>query len=230
MADLPAEAGQDGAADGPVFVDETGRRSRRYRRVGAIVGLVCAVYAMVIVGTLFSGNSSAPWLPMPGPKDDRPASKVDTPNGTADPAGPSASSGMTPSPGATDDAGATASPDEDGGPGPSRSGDDGEAGTTAGPDPTSGGGGSDPDPDPTDGGGRPDPDPTGDPTAPDPEPTHPTDQPTQQPTQSQDPGGEGGGGGGGEVPVGYTSAPAQSGSGTQQSTVDTKPSSEGAQR
>ncbi|WP_141753930.1 hypothetical protein [Streptomyces luteocolor] len=234
LADLPAEAGQEGAADGPVFVDETGRRSRRYRRIGAVVGLVCAVYAVVIVGTLLSGNSSAPWLPMPGPKDDRPASKVDTPHRTANPADPSASSGVTPSPGATDSADASVSPDEGGRPGPSRTGGDGGGpGATADPDPTNGGGGRpDPDPDPTGGGGgRPDPDPTGGPTDPGPDPTDPTDPVTDPPTQSPEPGGDGaGGGGGGEVPVGYTSTPAQSAPGAQQSTADTKPSSEGAQR
>ena len=51
------------ASDGPVFVDETGRRSRRYRRIGMAVGMACAVYAVVILATLLSGNSSAPWLP-----------------------------------------------------------------------------------------------------------------------------------------------------------------------
>ena len=54
-------------ADTPVFVDETGRRSRRYRRIGAAVGLLCAGYAVVMAATLVSGNSSAPWLPVPDP-------------------------------------------------------------------------------------------------------------------------------------------------------------------
>ncbi|NYV79035.1 hypothetical protein HW445_32605, partial [Streptomyces sp. UH6] len=53
-------------ADGPVFVDESGRRSRRYRRIGIGVGVACAVYAVVIVATLLSGNSHAPWMPVPG--------------------------------------------------------------------------------------------------------------------------------------------------------------------
>ncbi|NYV75214.1 hypothetical protein [Streptomyces sp. UH6] len=54
--------------DGPVFVDSSGRRSRRFRRLGALIGLVCAVYAVAIVVTLLSGNSSAPWLPVPEQK------------------------------------------------------------------------------------------------------------------------------------------------------------------
>ncbi|MEU0060436.1 hypothetical protein [Streptomyces sp. NPDC006334] len=83
--------GQD-ASEVPVFVDESGRRSRTFRRIGIAVGLACAAYAVVIVGTLLSGNSSAPWLPVPGPKDDEPARQVDTgpqpsasSDGTSDP-------------------------------------------------------------------------------------------------------------------------------------------------
>ncbi|MEU6589236.1 hypothetical protein ABZ923_08385 [Streptomyces sp. NPDC046881] len=65
-------------SDGPVFVDESGRRSRRFRRLGQAVAVACAGYAAVIVATLLSGNSAAPWLPVPGQHADRPASKVDT--------------------------------------------------------------------------------------------------------------------------------------------------------
>ncbi len=61
----------------PVFVDESGRRSRRLRRLGAAVGVACAVYAVVIVATLVSGNSSAPWLPLPGEADDTPAGQIE---------------------------------------------------------------------------------------------------------------------------------------------------------
>ncbi|MGW7424763.1 hypothetical protein ACWGJB_32830 [Streptomyces sp. NPDC054813] len=64
-------------SDAPVFVDESGRRSRRFRRIGMAVGLACAVYAVVIVVTLLSGSSDAPWLPVPGQNHDRPAGKVD---------------------------------------------------------------------------------------------------------------------------------------------------------
>ncbi|MER7929977.1 hypothetical protein ABTY96_43780 [Streptomyces sp. NPDC096057] len=104
-------AGQEGS-DGPVFVDESGRRSRRYRRIGMAVGIACAVYAVVIVVTLLSGSSDAPWLPVPGQKDDAPAGKVDTsplPAESGRPSGaggsvapgniPTASDGTTPSPG-----------------------------------------------------------------------------------------------------------------------------------
>ncbi|MFM9707972.1 translation initiation factor IF-2 [Streptomyces galilaeus] len=66
------------ASDAPVFVDETGRRGRTFRRIGITVGLACAAYAVVIVGTLLSGNAGAPWLPVPGQKGDEPAGRVDT--------------------------------------------------------------------------------------------------------------------------------------------------------
>ncbi|MEV2215310.1 hypothetical protein AB0H86_28425 [Streptomyces sp. NPDC050997] len=69
--------GQD-ASDGPVFVDESGRRSRLYRRIGIAVGLACAVYAVVIVITLLSGNSNAPWLPVPGQDAGKPAGEVES--------------------------------------------------------------------------------------------------------------------------------------------------------
>ncbi|MFD3586451.1 hypothetical protein [Streptomyces sp. NPDC058683] len=64
-------------SDAPVFVDASGRRSRRFRRIGMAVGLACAVYAVVIVVTLLSGSSDAPWLPVPGQNHDRPAGRVD---------------------------------------------------------------------------------------------------------------------------------------------------------
>jgi hypothetical protein len=110
-----------GVQDGPVFVDESGRRSRRFRRLGILVGIACAVYAVVIVATLLSGNSSAPWLPVPGQQDDTPAGKVDTsplPTDSVSPSGASsaapgasasASDGTAPAPGVSPTPGASAS-------------------------------------------------------------------------------------------------------------------------
>ncbi|MFE9172591.1 hypothetical protein ACFYNZ_24460 [Streptomyces kebangsaanensis] len=113
-------------ADRPVFVDESGRRSRRFRRLGMAVGLACAVYAVVIVVTLLSGNAAAPWVPIPVPgADDTPASKVkesphptesadpsadasDVPDAGADPSAPSA--GVNPAPGTTAAPGTSARP------------------------------------------------------------------------------------------------------------------------
>ncbi|MER6539427.1 hypothetical protein ABT215_37750 [Streptomyces sp900105755] len=95
----------------PVFVDASGRRSRRFRRAGIALGLACAVYAVVIVVTLLSGSSDAPWLPVPGQNADRPAGKVDdlprpahsprTSDDGASVAGPAVRGGTTPSSGAS---------------------------------------------------------------------------------------------------------------------------------
>lgn len=107
-----APAGDSGgeSSDGPVFVDESGRRSRRFRRIGMAVGLACAVYAVVIVVTLLSGNSNAPWLPVTGPKDDAPAGKVDTSPLPADSADPSLPAGVLPGTTPTVSGGATPAP------------------------------------------------------------------------------------------------------------------------
>ncbi|BBC33610.1 hypothetical protein SGFS_049040 [Streptomyces graminofaciens] len=83
-------------SDRPVFVDESGRRRNRYRRLGIFVGGACATYAAVIVVTLLSGNSDAPWLPVPGQKDDKPAGKVDTPPPPDESAGSSGGGGVFP--------------------------------------------------------------------------------------------------------------------------------------
>lgn len=101
-------------SDGPVFVDESGRRSRRFRRLGILVGVACAVYAVVIVATLLSGNSNAPWLPVPGQEEDTPAGQVHSsplptdsvePSGDTSGASPGVSAavndGTTPEPGAS---------------------------------------------------------------------------------------------------------------------------------
>ncbi|QER89207.1 hypothetical protein [Streptomyces tendae] len=56
----------------PVFVDESGRRNRLYRRIGLAVGLACAGYAVVMVATLVSGNSDAPGCPSRDRRTSRP--------------------------------------------------------------------------------------------------------------------------------------------------------------
>ncbi|WP_416982879.1 hypothetical protein [Streptomyces sp. T028] len=82
-----AKGARSSASDAPVFVDESGRRSRTFRRIGILVALACGAYAVVIVATLLSGNAGAPWLPVPGPDDDPPASRVEStraPSASAD--------------------------------------------------------------------------------------------------------------------------------------------------
>ncbi|MFF3496581.1 hypothetical protein ACFYWS_35170 [Streptomyces sp. NPDC002795] len=78
----------------PVFVDDSGRRGRNFRRFGVAAGLAIAVYAVVIVVTVFSGNSDAPWLPLPA--EGKRASKVGT-----EPSEPTPSVSSSGSPGAT---------------------------------------------------------------------------------------------------------------------------------
>ncbi|MFS8202673.1 hypothetical protein ACLVWQ_28810 [Streptomyces sp. CWNU-52B] len=165
-------------SDGPVFVDETGRRSRRYRRIGMAVGMACAVYAVVILVTLISGNSNAPWLPIKDQQNDAPAGKVEPsplPAESADPSGSASASpeasvsgtdDTTPTPGASlssDPSASESAPDKSADPKPS-------ATTTK---PTTGNNPPDPKPDPSDDA----------PTSPDPdpEPSDPgvTDGPTE---------------------------------------------------
>ncbi|MFE0327497.1 hypothetical protein ACFW08_11985 [Streptomyces sp. NPDC058960] len=110
----PGQRGEPGGRDGsegPVFVDESGRRGRRLRRIGIAIGVACAAYAAVIVATLLSGSSAAPWLPVPREQEDAPASEVDSsplPSRSAQPSvsgspapgvTASASDATTPSPG-----------------------------------------------------------------------------------------------------------------------------------
>ncbi|MDN0197166.1 hypothetical protein [Streptomyces sp. S.PNR 29] len=120
-----ADTGRE-SSDGPVFVDESGRRSRTFRRIGIAVGAACAIYAVVIVATLLSGNSKAPWLPVPGPEG-RQAGQVDSPplpaesappsgtGGTAPGSTPSPTGGTSPTPGVSAPAsGASTAPDAPG--------------------------------------------------------------------------------------------------------------------
>ncbi len=181
-----APGGPEGS-DGPVFVDETGRRSRRWRRLGMAVALACAVYAVVIVTTLLSGNSDAPWLPVEGPKE-KPAGQVDTspqpaesataPSETSDVApgaSPSASDGESVLPGA----GSTA-------PGASADAQDPAATGAAKPTGTKGPanpGGGNPTPD-----REPSTDPVTDPTAPSPTDGGGTTTEPTDPTTTEDPG------------------------------------------
>ncbi|AZP18216.1 hypothetical protein ACIGMX_23200 [Streptomyces aquilus] len=87
--------GDADGSDGPVFVDESGRRSRRFRRIGIFVGIACAIYAVVIVATMLSGNSNAPWLPVPG-QEGQEAGQVETSPLPTDSVAPTDATGVTP--------------------------------------------------------------------------------------------------------------------------------------
>ncbi|WP_097264801.1 hypothetical protein [Streptomyces sp. TLI_55] len=87
--------GDADGSDGPVFVDESGRRSRRFRRIGIFVGIACAIYAVVIIATMLSGNSNAPWLPVPD-QEGKEAGQVETSPLPTDSAAPTDATGVTP--------------------------------------------------------------------------------------------------------------------------------------
>ncbi|MFE9443301.1 hypothetical protein ACFYO2_30930 [Streptomyces sp. NPDC006602] len=57
----------NGSAEGPVFVDNSGRRSKALRRIGLLVGVVCLGYAVVLgmafmgIGTSINPSSLVPF-------------------------------------------------------------------------------------------------------------------------------------------------------------------------
>ncbi|MFD9499087.1 hypothetical protein [Streptomyces sp. NPDC060035] len=110
LSELPVEPTPPDSTDGPVFVDESGRRSKTYRRLGWVLAAICAVYAVTLVVAVLGGNSSAPWLPLSGQEEkksgevevqpaptDRTGSVAEspgpTPSSTA--SGPAATAGAT---------------------------------------------------------------------------------------------------------------------------------------
>ncbi|MET9557529.1 hypothetical protein [Streptomyces sp. NPDC006645] len=187
---IPAARATD-SSDGPVFVDASGRRSKKLRRLGWVLAIASACYAVALVAALIGGNSTAPLLRIPGVSDKRDSQNVEiqpppkerptvvAPPG-ADDAGPSPSDSVSGSP-ATSDARGVPS----GEPEPSASVSD-----KPDPDPRPGGPKPQPDPDdPGPGPEEPNPEPgTGDPDpgpvdpGPDPEPEpSPSDTPTDSP-------------------------------------------------
>ncbi|MGW0135208.1 hypothetical protein [Streptomyces sp. NPDC003299] len=90
---------EEQAADGPVFVDTSGRRARLLRRLGLLIGVACLGYAAVLVlafmgwGTSLTPSSLLPFGGRAGagqgaPGDVRPyggAAPTAIPDGTAAP-------------------------------------------------------------------------------------------------------------------------------------------------
>jgi hypothetical protein len=179
--------GAEAAADRPVFVDESGRRSRRFRRIGMAIALACGVYAVVIVATLLSGNSNAPWLPVPTKEDNPPAGQVDTPRLPAESA-PTGDPGAT-APGSAPATGeATAPAPDPGATAPDATAGPGRSGTSAEPTPTATRTAPAPGPRATDPAPTKPADP---PSTPVTDPT-PTGEPTAPPTETTGTGGDGG--------------------------------------
>ncbi|MEU7467050.1 hypothetical protein AB0A94_00545 [Streptomyces sp. NPDC044984] len=86
---------RNGPGEGPVFVDSSGRRARLLRRIGLLLGTVCAGYA-VVLGTAFMGIGTsvtpASLLPFGGGQGEA------APGGGAGPRGGTAPTGTPPSP------------------------------------------------------------------------------------------------------------------------------------
>ncbi|MFD7856651.1 hypothetical protein ACFV6B_20535 [Streptomyces microflavus] len=99
LAELPGEPVPAGGSDGPVFVDESGRRSKTYRRLGWVVAALCAAYAVTLVFAVLGGNSTAPWLPLSGQKEEAKAEEAEVRPVPSDSAEPS--DDLDPAPGAT---------------------------------------------------------------------------------------------------------------------------------
>ncbi|WP_405617392.1 hypothetical protein OG292_26270 [Streptomyces sp. NBC_01511] len=196
---IPAARAAD-SSDGPVFVDASGRRSKKLRRLGWVLAIASACYAVALAAALIGGSSSAPWLQIPGVSDKRDSDKVeiqpppeDRPTTGATPGagglGPSPSDSVSGSPSAPDaSTGVTREPDPSG----STSGKPDPDPTPGKPDPRPdpgepGPGTGDPDPGPNPGGTDPGPvDPGPVDPGPDPSPsdTPPVDPPVQDGQQA----------------------------------------------
>lgn len=88
-------------AAGPVFVDGSGRRQRRVRRLGRLLLLPAAGYVALLVSTAFGGPSvSSPYVPLPRSGDHRPGHADPTPAHRTHRPAPSADS-PTATPGGT---------------------------------------------------------------------------------------------------------------------------------
>ncbi|MFF3401020.1 hypothetical protein ACFYW6_21155 [Streptomyces sp. NPDC002659] len=195
LGDLPAgtagSAVQD-ASDGPVFVDESGRRSKKFRRLGWVLAIACACYAVTLVVALVGGNSAAPLLPGFGQEGKEQTDKVEIQPAPSDSTSAQVPPGGVPGgPAPTDSTGAVL-------PQPSGSASSGAAGgLPAGPGPGTSGiavpqpsgkpvpapGGASASPTPGGGGSSPGPGPDVSPPVPTPSDPGPSTNPTDPPVQ-----------------------------------------------
>ncbi|WP_243869655.1 hypothetical protein [Streptomyces liangshanensis] len=60
-----------------MFVDASGRRSKKFRRAGWVVAIACACYAVMLGAAVIGGSSSAPWLKIPGLADEKKSDTVE---------------------------------------------------------------------------------------------------------------------------------------------------------
>ncbi|WP_405390464.1 hypothetical protein OG596_23015 [Streptomyces sp. NBC_01102] len=95
LAELPVEPSPPDPSEGPVFVDESGRRGKTYRRLGWVLAAICAVYAVTLVVAVLGGNSTAPRLPLSG-QEEKQAGDIEVGPAPTDADEVSASPGATP--------------------------------------------------------------------------------------------------------------------------------------
>lgn len=98
LSELRTQPHAQEGSDGPVFVDESGRRSKKFRRIGWILALACAGYAVTLVIALIGGNSNAPSLLIPGGADGEAATAEASPAPASDPSAPAAPAEFTGAP------------------------------------------------------------------------------------------------------------------------------------
>ncbi|TQK44902.1 hypothetical protein FBY35_6435 [Streptomyces sp. SLBN-118] len=139
LGDLPAGTSGSGGSvvqegsDGPVFVDESGRRSKKFRRLGWVLAIACACYAVTLVVALVGGNSAAPLLPGLGTGEKEGTDKVEIQPAPSDSTSAQVPPGGVPgAPAPTDSTGALL-------PRPSGSASGGPGGLPAGPGPATSG-------------------------------------------------------------------------------------------
>ncbi|CQR62538.1 hypothetical protein [Streptomyces leeuwenhoekii] len=103
----------NGSAEGPVFVDTSGRRARLLRRLGLLLGVVCLGYATVLglafmgIGTSVSPSSL---LPFGGGRDDGRAPGAETRPGNGAPTGAPPAGAQPPGQAPAPTGGASAAP------------------------------------------------------------------------------------------------------------------------
>ncbi|MEU6555612.1 hypothetical protein ABZ915_35995 [Streptomyces sp. NPDC046915] len=104
----------NGSVEGPVFVDNSGRRSRVLRRIGTATGVVCAGYAVVLVMAFMGwGTSLTPssLLPFAGGRSGQAPGGYEPQGGIGRQAGlPSGAPSAPPTPRTMPTATATATP------------------------------------------------------------------------------------------------------------------------
>ncbi|WP_406450671.1 hypothetical protein OG782_13615 [Streptomyces sp. NBC_00876] len=127
LSELLPEPGAPEGSDGPVFVDESGRRGKTLRRLGWVLAAICVGYAVTLIVALLGGNSSAPFLPLSEQEGHKKAEEVQTP------VTPGRSPGIPMSPGATSGASPSAPQTGAGAPAPGSAGRSSAPGTGSSP-------------------------------------------------------------------------------------------------